>query len=226
MIPPSHKETLKSLVGPFSIMVRRIEICARQGTAIKIALLLSLIFTSGLASASGFGRNWEDWRLSISPNRCMLKRSYYIHSRDLLNSSRRGFLSNSPYTGAHVRFDVTTSMPYSEYPASKVGRVYFVVQIVAGYGASYEDRVIGVDIGSFSIDARYGVSNRGRSDDYWLSAEQTQVILSRFEDNEAIIVTFSLASGVQLSSTLYPPGNKNFYVWREVFETCAQVNTR
>ena len=89
---------------------------------------------------------------------------------------------------------------------------------------SKEHLIVRVDIGDFTLDTRYSVSNRNPGDDFSLSSEQTRVMLDRFEANEPINLIYHLANGQRLSSTLYPHGNNNFFAWRRVFETCAQVN--
>lgn len=188
-------------------------------------LLIAFVFFWGHISAfaSDPPTAWSKrWDANVWNNYCELKLDYEIPFRK--HVERRGFLANTGYDKAFVRFTAMTGTHYGLYPEAELSRIKFQLSV---YGENGElpppiDRVASAKIGDFELhqpnDAKYGIHT------FLLDEEATSTLLDIFRANERVDVVVRLASGDERVSTIYPSGDRDFHVWEAMFNTCIDKN--
>lgn len=190
-------------------------------TAICITILLILV--SAAAEASDPIASWSNrWSANVWNTYCELKLDYRIPFRR--DAKRRGFLTNTGYDAAFVRFGSTTRMHGNLYPEEELFRTRFQLHI---YGADGElpkkdSRIVTARIGEFELDPP-------KNTEFWihgfsLAEDATAKLMSGFRMNERVELTVRFANGEERTSTIYPSGDRDFHVWEAMFETCVQKN--
>lgn len=182
-----------------------------------------LFFASILAEASDPAPMWSPrWSANVWNTYCELKLDYVIPFRR--DASRRGFLANTGYDRAFVRFAATTRTHYDLYPESELFKVRFQLHI---YGENGQlppptHRITSAKVGEFELTPP-------KDPEFWihsfsLEEEPTSRLLSVFRANERVDVIVRFADGEERQSTMYPSGDRDFHVWEAMFETCVQKN--
>lgn len=191
-----------------------------SGVRLFSIFCLLLGFSIDLA-ASTPGPMWADWNLGVHPQTCLLMRRYHIqHPQE---TAKRGFMRNSPYYRASIRFHANTQSRGDVIPPNQVGRILFVVQIVRGYTPDIEQWGIqSVNVGQFEVTSK----KNDHQYDFFFSEEGSAQIMKRLEKNETLELVFNLTNGEKLESQIFPGGNRNFAVWADLFRYCIVVNTK
>lgn len=187
----------------------------------RIVAIIALLFVVVDLSASDALPNWSEWQLGIHPNSCILMKEYTIPNYG--DSKNRGFLSGSPYYRVIVRIHVSTRTDGTVITANQIGQQLLALQLTAIEDQSEKERVVLVDFGGVLLENQGKIYGQ-TIEDFWLSENDTKSILDRLEKNEAVPLVFHLANGTKFTTKIYDLGNRNFYVWREVFDACAAAN--
>jgi len=58
-----------------------------------------------------------------------------------------------------------------------------------------------------------------------LEENESAILLQRFIDNDAVEFELNFATGDRREFKIYPTGDRTFFIWAEMFNTCIRENT-
>jgi len=82
------------------------------------------------------------------------------------------------------------------------------------------ERIIEASIGGYRSEAKF-LSTAGIHA-FLLGVDESAQLLQRFTDNETVEIELKFASGDLRQFKIYPSGNRTFYVWADMFQTCIR----
>jgi hypothetical protein len=80
--------------------------------------------------------------------------------------------------------------------------------------------IVAANIGGFEVIAK--VVSAAEIHSFTLREDESLLLLERFTNNEVVDFTLTFASGDEKRFKIYPSGDRNFYVWAEMFRTCIR----
>ena len=187
----------------------------------KLILILAFLVMD-LSAASDIQPGWASWTANVWSLYCELRREYSIPYRSDPNS--RGFLSGTAFDKIFVRFTAHTRLHGDVIPEDALGVIRFGMHIYPSDRLVPEDdRIQIANIGGFEVEAR-GVTVADIQM-FTLHEDESLVLLQRFINNEVIDFSLRFTSGDERQFKIYPSGDRNFYVWAEMFRTCIKENS-
>lgn len=183
----------------------------------KFFPLIALICVTTL-SASGPAPSWGSWQTHVWNTYCELRREYYVPFRDdpiRKDPSKRGFLSGTAFDQAFVRFSANTQL-HDE----SLGVIQFHLMVYPEDLKATSERITEANLGGYRGEANVVSEIQTFS----LNAEESMQLLQRFTDSEIVAFELKFASGDTRQFKIYPPGDRTFYVWANMFQTCIQTH--
>lgn len=188
----------------------------------RLALIFALIWGSA-ATASDPAPSWgAGWQAYVTNTYCELRREYYIPYKD--DPDRRGFLSGTVFDKAFVRFVANTRLHGDIIRKDSLGVVRFHLYVYPeDFPIAETEKILAATLGGFHSEAK--VVSNAEIHTFSLEPKESANLLQRFINNEAVDFELKFAKGEERKFKLYPPGNRTFYVWAEMFNTCIRENT-
>ena len=183
----------------------------------KLVPLLALIWAATLG-ASDPGPAWSDWQAHVWNTYCELKREYFIPFRDdpiRKDPSNKGFLSGTAFDRAFVRFTANTQLR-----GESLGVIRFHLAVYPEDLKVTSERITEANLGGYRGEA----NTVSEIQTFSLNAEESMQLLQRFTDREVITFELKFASGDTRQFNIYPSGDRTFYIWANMFQTCIQTH--
>ena len=149
---------------------------------------------------------------------CELKREYFIPDRDdpiRKDPSKRGFLSGTAFDRAFVRFTANTQLQ-----GESLGVIRFALEFYPEDLQPTSDRITEANLGGYRGEAIV----LSEIQTFLLNAEESMQLLQRFTDSEIVAFELKFANGDTRQFKIYPPGDRTFYVWANMFQTCIKTH--
>jgi hypothetical protein len=185
----------------------------------KLVPFIALIWVA-TSGASDPGPSWgAGWQAHVWNTYCELRREYYIPFRN--DPSRRGFLSGTAFDRAFVRFAANTQLHGSLIPPESLGLIRFHLYVYPeDFPIATSERIIEASLGGYRSEAN--VVSNAEIHTFSLNAEESAQLLRRFTDNEVVEFELKFANGDMKQFKIYPSGDRTFYVWANMFQTCIR----
>lgn len=187
----------------------------------KLVLLLLLTWCAS-SIASGPGPGWGvGWQTHVWNTYCELRREYYIPFRS--DPDRRGFLSGTAFDQAFVRFAANTQIYGDLIPPESLGVIQFHLYVYPEeFPVPSSQRIVRANLGGHPSEAN--VVPNAEIHIFSLEADESAQLLQRFVNNEIVDFELTFANGDQRQFSIYPSGDRTFYVWAEMFRTCIRTH--
>ncbi len=203
------------------------ENCRNRVTNLKkLAPFIALIWVA-TSSASDPGPSWGAyWQAHVWNTYCELRKEYYIPFRNdpsRSDPSRRGFLSGTAFDQAFVRFVANTQLHGSLIPPESLGVIRFHLYVYPEdmpNAPATSERIIEASLGGFHSEANEVSSIHIFS----LNEDESAQLLQRFIDSEIVEFELTFANGDMRQFKIYPSGDRTFYVWANMFQTCIETH--
>ena len=188
----------------------------------RLILILALILGNA-ATPSDPTPNWgPGWQAYVTNTYCELRREYYIPYKD--DPDRRGFLSGTVFNKAFIRFVANTRLHGNLTPTDSLGVIYFHLYVYPeNFLVAEIETIHEATLGGFHSKAK--VVSNAQIHTFTLKEEESARLLQRFVKNELVSFQLKLANGEERKFKIYPSGDRTFYVWAEMFNTCIRENT-
>ena len=82
------------------------------------------------------------------------------------------------------------------------------------------ERIIEASIGGYRSEAK--LLSTAEIHAFLLSVDESAQLLQRFTDNEVVEFELKFANGDVKQFSIYPSGDRTFYVWADMFQTCIK----
>ena len=203
--------------------LRSLRICLDMTIHLKRLVLIPALIWANAVNSSDPAPGWgADWQAHVTNTYCELRREYYIPYKD--DPDRRGFLSGTVFDKAFVRFVADTRLHGDLIPADSLGVIRFHLYVYpADFPIAETEKILAATLGGFHSEAR--VVSNAEIHTFSLGEQESARLFQWFIDNEAISFELELANGEEREFKIYPTGNRTFYVWAEMFNTCIRENT-
>ena len=188
----------------------------------KLVSFFALIWVA-TSSASDMSPNWgAQWQAHVTTTYCELRKEYRIPTPN--DPASRGFLSETAFDRAFVRFTANTRLHGSVIPPESLGVIRFHLYVYPeDFPIAASERISEASLGGIRSEAH--VVSNAEIHIFSLNAEDTALLLQRFINNEVVDFNLTFANGDLRQFKIYPSGNRNFYVRAEMFNTCIRENT-
>jgi len=195
------------------------KVCRNRVTnLIKLVPIIALIWVAA-SGASDPGPTWGFWQAHVENTYCELRKEYYIPFRNdpsRSDPSKRGFLSGTAFDRAFVRFTANTQLH-----GESVGVIRFDLYVYPDdMPNASSERIVEASLGGYRSEANLVTTAEIHT--FSLNAEKSAQLLQRFTDNETVEFELKFANGDLRQFKIYPSGNRTFYVWAEMFQTCIR----
>jgi len=190
-------------------------ICRNRETKLKKLVPFIALIWVATSGASDPLPTWGSWQAHVVNTYCELSMEYRIPFRN--DPSRRGFLSGTTFDRAFVRFRAST-----QQPAESLGVIRFHLSVYPEDPPTRTvERIVDATLGGFRSEAI--MFNYARTpQNFLLGEDESAQLLQRFINNERVDFELKFANGDEKQSTFYPSGDRTFYVWAEMFQTCIR----
>ena len=186
----------------------------------KLVPFIALIWVA-TSGASDPVPMWGFWQAHVENTYCDLRREYYIPFRNdpsRSDPSRRGFLSGTTFDRAFVRF---VSEAETQQPAESLGVFRFHLYVYPeDLPKASSERIVEASLGGFHSEAKV-LSNIHT---FSLNEDESAQLFQRFIDNEIVEFELIFANDDMRQFKIYPSGNRTFYVWANMFQTCIETH--
>lgn len=183
----------------------------------KLCALLALIWVTTLG-ASDPGPAWGSWQAHVWNTYCELKKEYFIPFRDdpiSKDPSKRGFLSGTAFDRASLRFTANTQLQ-----GESLGVIRFALEVYPEDLRPTSERITAANLGGYRGEAKM----ESEIQTFLLNAEESMQLLQRFTDSEIVAFELKFANGDTRLFKIYPSGDRTFYVWANMFQTCIKTH--
>ena len=172
-------------------------------------------------NASSYRKPWSNWGFEIHSVGCALEK-YHTFSNSA-DKDKRGFLSNSAFNQASVRFFADTN-PYNDRTSpDKVGKIKFALQISPEHHEiSDNEKIASANISGFLIIPRVGEGTNSHM--FTLEPPQSEELFKKFTENEDLEIILNFRNGSNSSSRIYAASLRRNQVWAEMFKTCIDTH--
>ena len=191
-----------------------------------ISLLAACLVVDLAATASDPAATWSHrWDANVWNTYCELKLDYYLPYRN--DPQRRGFLANRSFDRLFAQFTASTRTHFGLVPEEELFKIRFGLLFYGenGRDPEPEDRIMAASIETFRLSPREKQSVHGILA-FGLAERESLLLLEQFKLNKTIEVNIVFADGEERSTKIYPSGDKDFFVWAEMFKTCIRENVR
>jgi hypothetical protein len=189
----------------------------------KLVPFIALIWVA-TSGASYPAPNWlADWQALVENTHCELRKEYHIPFRNDASRSdrnRRGFLSGTAFDRAFIRFTANT-----QFHDESLGVIRFHLYVYPEdmpTAPATSERIIEATLGGYRSEVN-DVSIE-KMHIFSLSADESAHLLQRFTDDEMVEFELKFANGDLRQFKIYPSGDRTFYVWASMFQTCIETH--
>ena len=184
---------------------------------------LLVFFLVATTDASDLAPGWaHGWNAYVWNTYCELRREYHIPNLD--DPDRWGFLTGTAFNKAFVRFSANTRLHGDLIPKDSLSVVQFHLYVYPeSFPVADSDRIVAAELGGFRTAAN--VVSNAQIHVFSLDRDDSMQLLNRFIKNERVDFRLHFADGAERQFSIYPSGDKTFYVWAEMFKTCIRQNT-
>ena len=188
----------------------------------RLVLVFGLIWVIA-ANASDPAPGWgADWNAHVWNTYCELRREYYIPYPS--DKERRGFLSGTAFDRAFVRFAANTRSHGDLIPKESLGVIRFHLYVYPDdFPIAETERILEARLGGFHSEV--DVISNAEIHVFSLEENESAILLQRFIDNDAVEFELNFATGDRREFKIYPTGDRTFFIWAEMFNTCIRENT-
>ena len=185
----------------------------------KLVPFIALIWVA-TSGASDPGPTWGFWQAGVLNTYCELKKEYYIPFRNdpsRSDPSRRGFLSGTAFDRAFMRFTANTQLHGTE----PLGTIRFSLYVYPeDPPRETSERIKEASLGGYrsEVNVLSGIHT------FSLNADESVQLLQRFINNERVDFELKFSNGDEKQFRIYPSGDRTFYVWAEMFQTCIRTH--
>lgn len=199
-----------------------VKISRNRVTNLKTLVPFIALIWVATSGASEPGPTWGFWQAHVENTYCELKREYYIPFRNdpsRYDPSKKGFLTGTAFDRAFIRF-----MAYAQLRGDdSLGVIRFHLYVYPEdmpNAPATSERIIEATLGGFHGEAKVLSSIHTFS----LNEDESTQLLQRFIDSEIVEFELTLANGDMRQFKIYPSGNRTFYVWANMFQTCIETH--
>ena len=199
------------------------KICRNRKTKLKKLVPFIALIWVATSGASDPAPDWGDWQAHVWNTYCELSKEYYIPFRNdpsRRDPNRRGFLSGTTFDRAFVRFTANPPQLHGE----SHGAIRFSLHVYPEDPPTRTiERIVDATLGGFRSEANMIKNDRSRTPQTFLLGEdESAQLLQRFTDSETVQFELKFANGDEKQFRIYPSGDRTFYVWAEMFQTCIR----
>ncbi len=186
----------------------------------KILVQLIALLWVNAANASDPAPSWgAGWTAHVTNLYCELRREYYIPFRT--DPDRRGFLSGTAFDRAFVRFTANTRLHGDLIPAESLGVIRFHLYVYPeDFPTATSEKIVEASLGGFHSEAN--VVSNAEIHIFSLGEDESTQLLQRFIKNEVVDLELKISNGDERQFQIYPSGDRTFYVWADMFQTCIR----
>ena len=196
------------------------KVCRNRATKLKKLIPFIALIWVATSGASDPSPTWGFWQTHVWNTYCELKKEYYIPFRNdasRSDPSRRGFLSGTAFDRAFVRFTANTQLHGTE----PLGTIRFSLDVYPDdCPIANSERIIEASLGGYRTEAN--VVSNAEIHQFSLNAYEYVQLLQRFTDNEVVEFELKFANGDKRQFKIYPSGDRTFYVWADMFQSCSR----
>jgi hypothetical protein len=188
----------------------------------KVLPLFLVLCLSASSLASDLEPGWGvGWSAGVWNTYCELQRRYVIPFP--ADSKRRGFLSETAFNAAFVRFATTTRTHGNLITPDQLDILQFSLYVYPeALPVSDNQRILSANLGGFEVQA-HSFPNTGIHI-FSASEDESNVLLQRFVNNETVTFELRFADGKTAQFSIRDAGDRNFHVWEAMFQTCVRRN--
>jgi hypothetical protein len=191
----------------------------RQISSRVLALLFASLWVA-TAYASDPSPGWgSGWNAHVRNTYCELRREYHIPFRN--DPNRRGFLTGTAFHKAFIRFVANTQLLGNLIPPESLGVITFHLYVYPeDFPVAASEMIVEASLGGVRTEAN--VVSNAEIHIFSLDEDESAKLLQRFIDNEVVDFELILANGDKKAFKIYPSGDRTFYVWADMFQTCIE----
>lgn len=187
----------------------------------KLVPFIALIWVA-TSGASDPAPTWGFWQAHVENSSCELRREYFIPFRNdpsRYDPSKKGFLTGTAFDRAFIRFKAYAQLRGDDSLGAIRFHLYVYPEDMPNAPATSE-RIIEASLGGFHGEGKVlsGIHT------FSLNEDESAQLLQRFIDSEIVEFELTLANGDMRQFKIYPTGNRTFYVWANMFQTCIETH--
>jgi hypothetical protein len=194
----------------------------------KKSFTVIILFLSFCSYASHPLPSWSDWEIDAHSVGCDLVKRYYIpygyYSSFKDKPTPKGFLTDTKFIRAHMRFTAYTFTHGDIITQDELGVIRYVLQIQPATAHIRDNEKISKAlIGGFEAQAKIPTIYDDMHQ-FWLSEKESTDLMQMLKRGETIDFSLIFTSGETKTFKVY--SSTNGHVWVAMFNTCIKEHVR